>query len=81
MNTPIVDLSAILYNATLVVTAFLLLKKIADMDRFHRLRVVVLTVILSCLAVYALLITMGLNEPVEPDYFEFEKTDWNTLAR
>jgi hypothetical protein len=35
-----------------IVGVWLLIKKLADMDRYHTLRVVVLTSILSCLVLY-----------------------------
>ena len=38
----------------LVIGVLLLLKRVAEMDRYQTLRVVVLTLILSCFAVYFL---------------------------
>lgn len=36
----------------LLIGFVLLLKRLADMDRYHNLRVVVLTTILSCIVIY-----------------------------
>ena len=80
-TTTFVDPSAILNNVTLVITALLLLKKIADMDRYHRLRVVILTTAFSCLIIYALFITLGGNEPFQYDYAYFENASVNTMTR
>jgi hypothetical protein len=81
MNTPGLDLSAVLKNVTLVITALLLLKKLADMDRFHALRVVILTSVFSCLIVYVLFVTMGADEPFQYDYVEFDNHSLSTMTR
>ncbi|HEX6717716.1 MAG TPA: hypothetical protein VF088_11435 [Pyrinomonadaceae bacterium] len=41
----------------LLVGIILLVKKVADMDRYHGLRVVILTSILTCIVVYFELVT------------------------
>lgn len=50
-----------------------LLKQVTDGDRYHELRVLVLTVILSCVVLY------GFNsvwlEVMNYDYFEHDSTD------
>ncbi len=79
--TTFFDLSAFLNNVTLVITALLLLKKIADMDRYHTLRVVILTSVFSCLIVYMLFVTMGANEPYQYDYVEFDNNSVSTMSR
>lgn len=79
--TTFFDLSALLNNVTLVITAFLLLKKIADMDRFHRLRVVILTSVLSCLVLYVLLVATEANESPQNDYVDLENDYVNTMTR
>jgi uncharacterized MnhB-related membrane protein len=79
--TTFFDLSAFLNNVTLVITALLLLKKIADMDRYHTLRVVILTSVFSCLIVYMLFVTMGANEPYQYDYVEFDNNSVSTMTR
>jgi hypothetical protein len=58
-----------------------LLKKIADMDRYHTLRVVILTSVFSCLIVYMLFVTMGANEPYQYDYVEFDNNSVSTMTR
>jgi hypothetical protein len=79
--TTFIDLSALLNVVTVVITAFLLLKKIADMDRFHRLRVVILTTAFCCLIFYVLVVTMGVDEPLQYDYVDFENINVNTMTR
>ena len=45
-----------------------LLKKVAEMERYHSLRVFVLTTFLSCIVIY-FFVLMTLGPPPEPDYF------------
>ena len=47
--------SADLLDPVLAIGIVLSLKRVAEMDRYHALRVVVLTVILSCMVIYLFL--------------------------
>jgi hypothetical protein len=55
----------------LLVGAVLLVKRVAEMQRYHRLRVVVLTVILSCISLFFLLSLISLFTLPFDDCFSF----------
>ena len=53
---------------TFLFGVILLLKRVAEMDRYHKLRVIVLTSILSCIAIYFFLaygFTLGSPRPFD----------------
>jgi hypothetical protein len=60
----------------LAIGIVLFLKKVAEMDRYHVLRVVVLTVILSCIVIYFFLeIGLTLGDPYSfDDCIEFRSS-------
>jgi len=55
---------------TLVIGFLFLAKKVADMQRYHALRVVILTSMLICLIIYLLVNAFPVREPrCTPDYY------------
>ena len=68
-----VTLQDVLHVVILLAGVIWLLKKVAEMERYHYLRVWVLTAILTCFITYFFLgycLTMAGNVPFD-DYFEF----------
>ncbi len=67
------DLSDPIDVVILLLGLVLLLKRVADMERYHAMRVAVLTTILSCVAIYFFLVYgMSLGNLSHCDYIDFE---------
>jgi hypothetical protein len=67
------DLAQVIDLAILLLGGILLIKRVAEMDRYHAVRVVVLTSILGSVVVYFFLVYgFTLGNPIQYDCLEFD---------